>query len=128
MAQKMIGCLRHHYYPLPLFSEIKIAQSQHSRIPLVCPFSLCATYQRLLLNRPLAKANFCNRELSVASKRVQGWIHLVSSNKDGAASRGAMMMTIELRISEKHRLHKHVGKSREDSCVSVTVLTLNVNL
>jgi hypothetical protein len=74
------------------------------------PFSFCATYQRLSLNRPLAKANFCNHERSVVSKHVQGWIHLVSSNKDGVVSRGAMMMTIELRMSEKHSLHKNVGR------------------
>jgi hypothetical protein len=48
------------------------------------PLSLCSTYQRLLLNRPLAKANICNHERSVASKHVQGRILLVSSNKDRA--------------------------------------------
>jgi hypothetical protein len=102
--QKTIGCLRHHPHPRPLFSEIKVTQSRHSMIPLlVCPFLFCATYQRLLLIRPLAKANFYNHERSVASKHVQGWIHLVSSNKDGAVSRGAMMMTIELRMSNSKR-------------------------
>jgi hypothetical protein len=109
----------------PLLSSAVVLRDQDRTIATLkdtagVPFSLCATYQRLLLNRPLAKANFCNHELSVASKRVQGWIHLVSSNKDGAASRGAMMMTIELRMSEKHCLHKHVGKSRH--CVDITVI------
>ena len=107
--QKTIGCLRHHRHPRPLFLEIKMAQSRRSRIPLlVCPFSLRATYQRLLLNRPLAKANFCNHERSVVSRRVQGWIHLVSSNKDGAVSRGAMMMTIELRTSKRSAAYHRV--------------------
>lgn len=109
----------------PLLSSAVVLRDQDRTIATLkdtagVPFSLCATYQRLLLNRPHAKANFCNHELSVASKRVQGWIHLVSSNKDGAASRGAMMMTIELRMSEKHCLHKHVGKSRH--CVDITVI------
>ena len=72
------------------------------------PFSLRATYQRPLLNRPLAKANFCNHERSVVSRRVQGWTHLVSSNKDGVVSRGAMMMTIELRMSKRNAAYHRV--------------------
>jgi hypothetical protein len=42
----------------------------------------------------------------------------VSSNKDGVVSRGAMMMTIELRIDveEKHCLHGNVRISRADGC------------
>ena len=47
-----------------------------------------------LLNCPLEKAIFCSHKHSVASKHVQDWIHLASSNKDGAVSRGAMVMTI----------------------------------
>jgi hypothetical protein len=111
----------------PLSSSALVLRDQDRTIATLkdtaggVPFSLCATYQMLLLNPPLAKANFCNHELSVASKRVQGWIHLASSNKGGAVSRGVMMMTIELRMSEKHCLHKNVGRSRADSCVDVNL-------
>jgi predicted NAD/FAD-dependent oxidoreductase len=85
------------------------------------PFSLCASYQRLLLNRPLAKANFCNHERSVASKHVQGWIHLVSSNKDGVVSHGAMMMTIELRMSKRNTAYIKMLGDPEQTAVSTLI-------
>ena len=76
------------------------------------PFSPCETYQRLLLNCPLEKAIFCNHERSVASKHVQDWIHLVSSNKDGVVSRGAMAMTIDRRKTHDIKMlgeHEQTG-------------------
>jgi len=56
--QKTIGCLRHHRHPRPLFLEIKMAQSRHSRIPLlVCPFlSSCD------LPEALAESSSCKGE------------------------------------------------------------------
>jgi hypothetical protein len=45
------------------------------------------------------KANFYNHARSVVLKHVQGLIHLASSNKGGAGSRGAMVTTIGLSMS-----------------------------
>lgn len=56
----------------PLSSSALVLRDQDRTIATVkdtaagVPLSLCATYQMLLLNPPLPKANFCNHELSVA--------------------------------------------------------------
>jgi hypothetical protein len=57
----------------------------------------------------------------VASKHVQGWIHLVSSNKDGAVSHGAMMMTIELRMSKRNTAYIKMLGDPEQTAVSTLI-------
>ena len=138
-AKRYGGELLHHLLSVPLFpaeteddrvpapppsSSALVLRDQDTTIATLkdaaagVPFSLCATYQRL--NRPLTKANFCNHERSAASKHVRGWIHLASSNKDGAVSRGAMMMTIELKMSKRNAPNyiKMLGDPAEQTAVS----------
>ena len=87
-------------------------------------FSLCDPPEALAESPFSQKAIFCNHERSVASKHVQGWIHLASFNKDGAVSRGAMVTTIELRMSNgTSALHKNVGRSESRADSNFTVLS-----
>src|ERR1700755_3402673 len=59
-------------------STIATLQDTAAGVPF---FSLCDLPEALAESSP-AKANFYNHERSGASKHAQGWIHLVSSNKD----------------------------------------------
>jgi hypothetical protein len=89
--------------PPPPSSSALVLRDQDSTIATLKDTAAGVPFFSLLCDLPRGwivlsrKANFCNHERSVVSKHVQGLIHLVSSNKGGAVSRGAMTTTIRLR-------------------------------